>query len=177
VVKIATVLEEYSTEERHSVVRFFCGQKDSMQRIFIKKCFLFTVGSVCGVKRFHLGGKRFADDEEVETEVRKWRRQQSKDFYAACSAMGQVYQSSWRICREINVFYRFEYHMFYVIYPFMTYLLTPPRNMNKSVEAKQTRKTHRPVECLHCFEHSPAISTCLFSSSLNIAQYVVIVTV
>jgi hypothetical protein len=42
-----------------------------MQRIFIKKCFLFTVGSVCRVKRFHLGGKRFADDEEVETEVRK----------------------------------------------------------------------------------------------------------
>jgi hypothetical protein len=25
----------------------------------------------------------FADDEEVETEVRKWLRQQSKDFYAA----------------------------------------------------------------------------------------------
>jgi hypothetical protein len=30
-----------------------------------------------------LGGKRVADDEEVETEVRKWLRQQSKDFYAA----------------------------------------------------------------------------------------------
>jgi hypothetical protein len=28
-------------------------------------------------------GKRFADDEEVETEVRKRLRQQSKDFYAA----------------------------------------------------------------------------------------------
>jgi hypothetical protein len=27
--------------------------------------------------------KRFADDEEVETEVRKWLRQQSKDFCAA----------------------------------------------------------------------------------------------
>jgi histone-lysine N-methyltransferase SETMAR len=30
-----------------------------------------------------LGGRRFADDEEVETEVWKWLRQQSKDFYAA----------------------------------------------------------------------------------------------
>jgi hypothetical protein len=30
----------------------------------------------------HLGGKHFADDEGVETEVRKWLRQQSKDFYA-----------------------------------------------------------------------------------------------
>jgi hypothetical protein len=53
-----------------------------MQRIFINKCFLFTVGSVCHVKRFSLGGKRFADDEEVEMEVQKWPRQHSKDFYA-----------------------------------------------------------------------------------------------
>jgi hypothetical protein len=27
-------------------------------------------------------GKRFADDEQVKTEMRKWLRQQSKDFYA-----------------------------------------------------------------------------------------------
>jgi hypothetical protein len=54
-----------------------------MQRIFIKKYFLFTEGSVCGLKRFHYGGKRFVDDEEVETEVRKWLGQQSKDFYVA----------------------------------------------------------------------------------------------
>jgi hypothetical protein len=60
-----------------------------MERIFIKKCFLFRVGSVFRVKRFttgsrhsHLGGKPFAD-EEVETEVRIWLRQQSKDLYAA----------------------------------------------------------------------------------------------
>jgi hypothetical protein len=64
VAKMATVLE-FTTEEQRSVV-LFCGQKDSMQRIFIKKCFLFTVGSVCRVKRFHLG-RRFADVEEVET--------------------------------------------------------------------------------------------------------------
>jgi hypothetical protein len=44
---------------------------------------MFTVGSVYRVKRFSLDGKRFADDEEVETEVRKWLRQRSKDFYAA----------------------------------------------------------------------------------------------
>jgi hypothetical protein len=31
----------------------------------------------------HLDDKRFADDEEVEAEVRKWLRQQPKDFYAA----------------------------------------------------------------------------------------------
>jgi hypothetical protein len=35
-----------------------------------------------GPLKYHLGGKRFADDEEVETEVRKLLRQQSKDLYA-----------------------------------------------------------------------------------------------
>jgi hypothetical protein len=29
-----------------------------------------------------LGGKLFADDEEVQAEVQKWPRQQLKDFYA-----------------------------------------------------------------------------------------------
>jgi hypothetical protein len=82
-----------------------------MQRIFIKKCFLFTAENTC-----RLGGKRFADDEEVETEVRKLLRQQSKllccEFRRTGKAMGQVYQCWWRICREINVFfYRFEYHI------------------------------------------------------------------
>jgi hypothetical protein len=48
-----------------------------MQRIFIKKCFLFTESGS------QLGGKSFADEEEIEKEVRKWLRQQSKDFYAA----------------------------------------------------------------------------------------------
>jgi hypothetical protein len=84
-----TVLEECITEEQRPVVHF-CGQKGSMQRIFITKCFLFTVGSVCRVKRFtsgskncHISSKGFIDDEDVETEVRKWLRQQSKHFYAA----------------------------------------------------------------------------------------------
>jgi hypothetical protein len=41
------------------------------------------LGSVCRVKWFHLGCKCFADDKEVETEVWKWMRQQSKDLCAA----------------------------------------------------------------------------------------------
>jgi hypothetical protein len=48
---------------------FFLGvEEDSNQND--KKCFLFTVGSVCRVKRFNLGGKRFADDEMAETTVK-----------------------------------------------------------------------------------------------------------
>jgi hypothetical protein len=42
--------------------------------------------------------------------------------------MGQMYQCWWRICRDINVSSSFEYHMFYVLYPFVTYLLTLPRS-------------------------------------------------
>jgi hypothetical protein len=49
-------------------------------------------------------------------------------FRRTVKAMGQVYQYWWRICREINVFSRFECHMFYVLYPFMTYILALPRN-------------------------------------------------
>jgi hypothetical protein len=48
VLKMATVFDEHTTEKQRSVA-FFCGSKDSMQRIFIKKRFLFTVGSVCRV--------------------------------------------------------------------------------------------------------------------------------
>jgi hypothetical protein len=54
VVKLATKLEECtrSIEEQRSVVLFLlCGQMDSLQRIFIKNFFFFTVGSVCRVKR------------------------------------------------------------------------------------------------------------------------------
>jgi histone-lysine N-methyltransferase SETMAR len=36
-----------------------------------------------GPLKDHLGGKCFADDEDVQTEVQKWLRQQSKDFCVA----------------------------------------------------------------------------------------------
>jgi hypothetical protein len=58
-------------------VRFLLAKGLNAKDIHKKKCFLFTVGSVCRVKRSQLGGRRFADDEEFETEVRKWLRQQS----------------------------------------------------------------------------------------------------
>jgi hypothetical protein len=56
-------------------------------------------GSVCGVKWFttrlrncHPGDKRFTDEEEVETDVQKWLRQQSRllccGFQSTGKAMG-----------------------------------------------------------------------------------------
>jgi hypothetical protein len=111
----------------------FCGQKDSMQRIFIKKCFLFMVGSVCSVKRFTTVSRNSLKDvrksqmmpgEVAETTV---KRLQCCGFRRTGKAIGQVYRCWLKICREINVFHRFEYHVFYVLYPYVTYSLTLPR--------------------------------------------------
>jgi hypothetical protein len=102
---VVTVLEERVTEEHHSVVHFY-GQKDSVQRIFIKKCFLFIIRSVCQVKVFtsgprlcHLGGKRLADDIEVEMKVQKWLRQQPNVFYAAGF---DVLVKQWEKCINVS---------------------------------------------------------------------------
>jgi hypothetical protein len=51
-------------------------------------------------------------------------------FQRSGKVMGQVYQCWWIICRETNVSSGFEYHMFYVSYAFLTYLLTLP-HINK----------------------------------------------
>jgi hypothetical protein len=86
VVKLVTVLEVYTTEEQQSVVRFLCAKglivKDTDKEMFPvdgEKCLSLKAAHNWGEKR----GSRFADDEEVEAELRKWLRQQSKDFYAA----------------------------------------------------------------------------------------------
>jgi hypothetical protein len=51
-------------------------------------------------------------------------------FRRTCKAMEQVYQCWWRIFPEINVFLSiFECHMFSVLYPLATYLLTLPRTI------------------------------------------------
>jgi hypothetical protein len=65
---MATVLEVYTIKEHRPIV-CFCEQKDSLQRIFIKKYFLFTVGAVCRVKRFITGSRNSLNDEKVETEM------------------------------------------------------------------------------------------------------------
>jgi hypothetical protein len=61
----------------------FLWVKDLNANDIHKKDFLLTMEGVGRIKRCSLGGKRFSDDEGFETEVRKWLRQKSKDFYAA----------------------------------------------------------------------------------------------
>jgi hypothetical protein len=69
VVKIAIVLEEYTTEEKNSVMLWL---QDSMQRIFIKKCFQFKVGSICRIKRFTAGSRNSVMDIR-KLQIIKWR--------------------------------------------------------------------------------------------------------
>jgi hypothetical protein len=71
---MATVLEEYTTEEKRSVVCFLWSKGLNATDIR-KEYLLFTGESVCRVKLFTAGWQNFADDEEVKTEVGKWLRQ------------------------------------------------------------------------------------------------------
>jgi hypothetical protein len=91
------VLEEYTIEEQRSVVRFLWAKvlnaKDVHKEIFPvygEKCLLR--------KAIHKWvRKRFADDEEVETEVRTWLIQESVGFdtlakqWDKCISVGEGY--------------------------------------------------------------------------------------
>jgi hypothetical protein len=119
------------TKEQCSVVPF-CGQENSVQRIFIKKCFLFTVGSksVRGwVEKFSKGRSKVADDARQDAEVAETtvKRLLCCGFQCTGKIMGQVYQCWWRICREVKVLSKFKYRIFYVLYQSVTYLLSLPR--------------------------------------------------
>jgi hypothetical protein len=93
---MATVLEVCTTKEHHSVVCFLwakgLGAKDIHKEMFSVCC-----GKCLMHKAVHnwveKHGTHFAD-EEVESEMRKWLRQQSKDiccwFQRTGKGMGQV---------------------------------------------------------------------------------------
>jgi hypothetical protein len=147
----------------------FCFVFFWMQRIFIKKCFLFTVGSVRRIKRFTTGWQKFRwwrrgwswGEEVAETTV---KRRTGK-------AMGQVCQGWWRICREINVFFsRFEYHIFYVIYPLVIYLLTL-RGIYRKVWAACICQCDGYVE-VHLFYSLPvSVILCIVSVTWGSSSY------
>jgi hypothetical protein len=57
--------------------------------------------------------------------------------------MGQVYQCWLWICREINILFSFEYHMFYALYHFVAYLLTLPGSSIQVADVStETYPTH-----------------------------------
>jgi hypothetical protein len=69
------------------------------------------------VEKFSQGRLKVADDE---TEVSKWLRQVKRllccGFRCTGKAMWQVYQCWSRIYREMSIFSKFEYNMFYGLY-------------------------------------------------------------
>jgi hypothetical protein len=100
--KMTTVLEEGTTKEQRSVVRFSLWEKGLNAKDIRKEMFPVYGGKFLSRKRFTTSGKCSADDEEVETEVRKCLRTTVKrllccGFRRTGKAMGQVYQCLWKI--------------------------------------------------------------------------------
>jgi hypothetical protein len=81
------------------------------------------------VDKFSQGRSKVADGARSSAEVadKTVKRLLCCEFRGTSKAMGQVYRFWWKVYREINVFFRFKYHMFYVLYLFVTYLVAPPR--------------------------------------------------
>jgi hypothetical protein len=111
---MATVLKKCITEKQRSVLRFsFVGKGTRCNEyLFIKKCFIFTVGSVCRVKRF-TAEQRNSLKNVRKSQMMKRRCGNGLDnkknlqccgFRCTGKAMGEVYQCWWRICRETNFF-------------------------------------------------------------------------
>jgi hypothetical protein len=106
---------------------FFVGKRTEKD---IHKEMFHVYGGKC-VTRFTTGSRNSLQDVRKSQMMKRrcgsgWDKRLLRcGFRRTGKAMGQVYQCWWRICREINVFSsRFEYRMFYVLYSFVTYLLT-----------------------------------------------------
>jgi hypothetical protein len=92
------------------------------------KCLLRKVVHKC----FEKSLKDVRKSQVMPYQVRKLLRQQPKDFYAAGF---ETLLKQWDKCINVGggyvekllFFPWFEYNMFYVLYPFVTYLLTLPR--------------------------------------------------
>jgi hypothetical protein len=127
---MTTVLEEYSTERQCSLVCFLSA-KGHNSKVIHKEMFPGYGGKYLS----HKAVQNWVANVSVMTKRLKRRcrvvettvkRLLCCGFRRTGKAMGQVYQFWWRTCREIIVF-SFDYYMFFVLYPFVTYLLTLPR--------------------------------------------------
>jgi hypothetical protein len=106
------VLEEYNTEEQRSVVSFLWAKglnaKDIDGGTYLSRKAVHN-----WIEKVSQERSKVADDARPGAEVAE--RLLCCGFQRSGKAMGQVYQCWWRICREINVLFSFEYHMFCVL--------------------------------------------------------------
>jgi hypothetical protein len=72
------------------------------------------------VEKFSQRRSKVADDCRSDAEVAET---------SVCCGFQHTGKAMGRVCREINVFSRFEYQVLYVLYPFVTYLLSLPRSI------------------------------------------------
>jgi hypothetical protein len=119
-------------------VRFFLWAKGLNAKDIHNDMFPVYAGKFLSHKTVHSWVKKFSQEcskvaydarpgaEVAETTVKILL---CCGFQRTGKVIGQVYQCWWRICREINVLPMFEYNMFYVLHPFVTYLLTPPHKI------------------------------------------------
>jgi hypothetical protein len=135
VVKMATVLEECTVDQQCSVMRFLWAKvfnakyiRNEMFPVYGGKC-LSHKAFHNWVEKFSQERSKVADNDPLGAEVTETtvKRLVFCGVRRTGKAMGQMYQSWWRKCREINVFPRFEYHILYVLYLFVTYMLILPR--------------------------------------------------
>jgi hypothetical protein len=133
---MATVFEDSNIEEQRSVLLFLWTEGLSAKDIH-KEMFPVYGGKCVSRKAVHSWVEKFSQGlskvadytlPSAEMDETTVKRLLCCGFRRTGKAMGQVYRCWWRICREISVsFSSFEYHMLYVVYPFVTYLLTLPR--------------------------------------------------
>jgi hypothetical protein len=80
-----------------------------------------------GLLRNHLGGKNFTDGKEVEMEVWKWLRRQSKDFYVVGF---EALVKQWDKCLNVGGGHVKNYMFFpgmnIIYFTFVIYLPTLP---------------------------------------------------
>jgi hypothetical protein len=120
VVKTVTVLEECTTEEQSSVVHLLWSNilnandfHKKMFPVYGEKCLSRKAIQNC-VEKFSEGRSKIVDHARPGAEVAEitTKRLLCCRFRRTGKEIGQVYQCLWRICREINIFPRLEYHIF-----------------------------------------------------------------
>jgi hypothetical protein len=112
----------------------FLWAKGLSAKVILKEMFPVYVRKCLSCKVFHNWVVNVSLMTEVKTEVTEAtvKRLLCCRFRRTGKVMQQVYECWWRIYREINdppPPPRFEYHMFCILYPFMTCLLTVLRTI------------------------------------------------
>jgi hypothetical protein len=132
---MVTVHEKCITEKQRFVLPFFLWEKGLNSKDIHKKNFFVYCGKCLWRKAVHNLVDKLPPWLQM---LRWWRRGRHggaemdettvrKDFYAAgFVALVKRRDKCINVGGAINVFPRFEYDMFYVLYPFVTCLLTLP---------------------------------------------------